>query len=216
LFQISKLRHDASLRWFHQGHQKARGRPKLYDGKVLFTDLTRFEAAGEENGMIFYSAVINSPYFQRNLCIVYVLKHQGKHLHTALLFSTDLLLSASDIYRFYKARFQIEFLFRDAKQFTGWTDCQSCQQHVLDFHLNASMTALNLIKLKDRSQSPLQSTRQHPISIASWKIRNSHEHLLQRFSFHLALNFNAIKSSSIFQYLCNFSTISSSTSSTPY
>jgi len=122
----------------------------------------------------------------------------------------------STTYRFYKARFQIEFLFRDAKQFTGWTDCQSRQQHVLDFHLNASMTALNLIKLEDRSQSPLQSTGQHPISIASWKIRNSYEHLLQRFSFHLALNFNAIKSSSIFQYLCNFPTISSSTSSTPY
>jgi len=81
---------------------------------VLFTDLTRFEVAGEENGMMFYSVVVNSPCFQRNLCIVYVLKHQGKHLHTALLFSTDLLLSASDIYRFYKARFQIEFLFRDA------------------------------------------------------------------------------------------------------
>jgi hypothetical protein len=47
---------------------------------------------------------------------------------------------------FYKARFQIEFIFRDAKQFTGLLDCQSCDADKLDFHFNASLTALNLAK----------------------------------------------------------------------
>ena len=58
----------------------------------------------------------------------------------AVLFSTDVDLDALTLYRYYKARFQIEFLFRDAKQFTGLTDCQARSQAKLDFHFNASLT----------------------------------------------------------------------------
>jgi len=41
----------------------------------------------------------------------------------AVLFSTDTQLDALSIYQYYQARFQIEFLFRHAKQFTGLCDC---------------------------------------------------------------------------------------------
>ena len=47
LYQIGKLRHDANLRWLYQGEQKPCGRRRLYDGKVKFDDLSRFEATGE-------------------------------------------------------------------------------------------------------------------------------------------------------------------------
>lgn len=36
-------------------------------------------------------------------------------------FCTDLSMSACDIFDLYRTRFQIEFVFRDAKQFTGLT-----------------------------------------------------------------------------------------------
>lgn len=36
-------------------------------------------------------------------------------------FCTDLSMSARDIFDLYRTRFQIEFVFRDAKQFTGLT-----------------------------------------------------------------------------------------------
>jgi hypothetical protein len=52
----------------------------------------------------------------------------------------------TEIYRFYKVRFQIEFLFRDAEQFTGLLDCHARCEQSLYFHFNASMTALNLIE----------------------------------------------------------------------
>lgn len=60
LYQIGKLRHDANLRWLYQGEQKSRGRPRLYNGKVKFDDLTRFEAAGELDGLQLYTAVVNT------------------------------------------------------------------------------------------------------------------------------------------------------------
>ena len=69
-----------------------------------------------------------------------------------VLFSSDLNQTADDLYRLYRLRFQIEFIFRDAKQFTGLSDCQARDAKKLDFHFNASLSALNLAKLDARRQ----------------------------------------------------------------
>jgi hypothetical protein len=138
LEMIGKLRHDANLRWLYQGKQKPRGRRKLYDGKVSFDDLSRFEFVGEISGVKLYTGIVNSAHFKRDLRLVYLVKNVGNKIQTASLFSTDIQLAAKDIYRFYKARFQIEFLFRDAKQFTGLADCQARCSSALHFHFNAT------------------------------------------------------------------------------
>jgi len=49
--------------------------------------------------------------------------------------------------KYYQLRFQIEFLFRDAKQFAGLNHCQARNQHKLDFHFNMSLAAVNLAKV---------------------------------------------------------------------
>jgi hypothetical protein len=64
-----------------------------------------------------------------------------------LLASTDLEQEPAQIALFYHLRFQIELLFRDAKQFTGLTECQSCNEVKLDYHFNASLSAINLGRL---------------------------------------------------------------------
>lgn len=204
---VCKLRQDANLRWLYQGPQKKRGRPKQYDGKVQFlqSELVRFESVGTVDGIQLYTGVINSVHFKRNIRIVYLIKPVGDRLQTALLFSTDTDLAALKIYRLYKARFQIEFLFRDAKQFTGLSDCQARGQKALHFHFNASMTALNLLKLEDRQRT--QDAHRSVISIASWKVRKFNQHLLERFSSILGLDFSLIKSSPAFETLCNYGAI---------
>ena len=77
-------------------------------------------------------------------------KSVGNQVQIALLFSTDLLLGAKTLVHFYKARFQIEFLFHDAKQFLGLNHCQARCRQAWHFHFNTSMTALNPIKLEER------------------------------------------------------------------
>lgn len=106
---------------------------------------------------------------------------------------------------YYKARFQIEFLFRDAKQFLGLNHCQARCSESLHFHFNASMTALNLLKLEDRQY---HSGSSKVISIASWKIRKANAHLLERFSSYLGLDFSCIKSRPEFEILCNYGVVS--------
>ncbi|MBE9103059.1 hypothetical protein [Vacuolonema iberomarrocanum] len=99
------------------------------------------------DGTQLYSAVVWSVCFACAIHLLYLLKPINGVPHYALLFSTDTNLIALDIYQFYKARFQIEFIFRDARQFTGLADCQSRHSQALDMHVNASLTALNLAKV---------------------------------------------------------------------
>jgi hypothetical protein len=205
LHHIGKLRHDAALRFLYTGPQKPRGRRKQYDGKVKFDDVSRLEFVQETEGIRIYTAVVNSVRLKRNLRIIYLVKQDGDKVQSALLFSTDIDLSVLEIYRYYKARFHIEFLFRDAKQFTGLPDCQARSQETLHFHFNASMTALNLLKLEDR-QTTTDSDRR-VISIASWKVRKSNEHLLKRFSEILGLDFSSIKSTPAYETLRNYGAI---------
>jgi IS4 transposase len=108
-----------------------------------------------------------------------------------VLFSTDVEQDPTDIYKLYTLRFQIEFLFRDAKQFTGLTDCQARNSLKLEFHFNASFTALNLAKVEAVQQqvgTPLI------FSMASVKRRALNEHLLDRFISNLDLSPSVIKS----------------------
>ena len=202
---IGKLCHDANLRWLYQGEPKPRGRRQRYDGKVSFEELTRLELADERDEVKLYTAIVNSAHFQRDLRMVYLVKPVGRPVPTALLFSTDLELTAKDIYSFYQARFQIEFWFRDAKQFTGLNDCQARCRQALHFHFNAAMTSLNLLKLEDRQPAP--DFERRVISIATWKIRKANAHLLERLSSWLGLEFSSIKSRPNFDSLCNYGAI---------
>jgi hypothetical protein len=205
LHLISKLRQDADLRWLYTGAQKPKGRHRQYSGKVSFDDLSRFERVGELDGQRVYTAIVNSPAFKRTLRIVYLVREDNGKTASALLFSTDTDCPALDILRYYKARFQMEFLFRDAKQHTGLCDCQATRKEKLDFHFNASLTALNLLRLQDHLKAGGNGRR--VISIASGKIRQFNAHLLERFSRHLKLDFSAIKSSQAFADLCNYGAI---------
>ena len=205
LHLISKLRHDASLRYLYTGPHTRRGRPKQYDGKVNFTDLSRLTAVPLSEHVTLYTAVVNSVSFKRNIRLVYVCKRQGTKVLTALLFSTDTALDAERIYRYYTARFQIEFLFRDAKQFTGLLDCQARSEDCLTFHVNASMTALNFLKLEDRQM--FQDDHDHVISINSWKIRKFNEHQLERIISTLGFDLSSIKLHPHYEDLLNYGTI---------
>ncbi|MEL6778960.1 MAG: IS4 family transposase, partial [Cyanobacteria bacterium J06597_16] len=123
----------------------------------------------------------------------------------ALLFSTDLALDPIQLYRAYKARFQVEFIFRDAKQFTGLTDCQARDAQKLDFHFNASLSALNLAKYEQFLQH--DSKQPFIFSMSSYKRRKLNQHLLERFINNLELDATSIKSHPNYQNLCDYGSL---------
>jgi hypothetical protein len=117
--------------------------------------------------------------------VVLVNRKAGTKPRSIVLASTDLALDGHKLVEFYVARFQIEFLFRDSKQFTGLTDCQARAESVLDFHFNAALATLNLARAEDlRAQA---APTPHVFSMASWKQRHFNERLLDVFIENLAL-----------------------------
>jgi hypothetical protein len=205
LHQIGKLRADANLRYLYAGPKRlGPGRPKTYDGKVNWADLSRFDQLDiQDDHILLYHQVLNHVHFKSNLRVVLVVDTQ--HNRRAVLFSTDVELDALSLYRYYKARFQIEFLFRDGKQFAGLTDCQARSQTKLDFHFNASLSAVTLAKLEAR-QFTVDS--QQSFSMASLKRRNFNRHLIDRINDHLANGQSLDKSSPDYEALCNYGVIS--------
>ena len=203
LHQIGKLRHDANLRYLYQGPQKAKGRPRQYDGKFKLGETARLSFVAHQEGVDIYTAVVNCVHLKQAIRLVYVEKKLAQGTKRALLFSTDTSLDALSLYRYYQARFQIEFLFRDAKQFTGLGDCQARSEQALYNHFNASFTALNLLKWQDRQMSPQRT----PISIASWKRRCFNVLFMERIFSNSAFDLSFIKSTPAYHDLCNFGEI---------
>jgi hypothetical protein len=208
LHTVGKLRQDADMRYFYTGpkREKGSGRQKTYDGKVDWQDLRRFHYVAYQDGIEIYTLVLNHVSLKRTLRVVVLLdvRDPEKRRYT-LLFSTDTDLDALTIYRYYKARFQIEFIFRDAKQFTGLTDGQARDANRLDFHFNASLIALNIAKAE------LLQAQDHagPIvySIASVKACFFNAHYLQVISSKLGLDLSSIKNSPQYQALREYGQI---------
>ena len=101
----------------------------------------------------------------------------------------------------------IEFIFRDAKQFTGLTDCQARSSQKLDFHFNASLTALNMAKWEQYQQRDIWEP--FVFSMASYKRRKLNQHLLERFIRNLELDETSVKRHPNYQTLCDYGLIAS-------
>ena len=126
-------------------------------------------------------------------------------IKNALLFSTDIHLSPQQIIEYYQARFQIEFIFRDAKQFTGLSDCQSPHPQRLDFHFNDSLTSLNLAKYQ--AYNCHLSSQPFVFSMASYKRLQLYRHLLSTFIDKLDWDPNLILNHSNFPSLLSYGTL---------
>jgi len=208
---ISKLRCDADLQYVYTGEQKPRGRKRKYDGKVDLTDVSRMTLVSEiEPQLYLYTIEVWVVRMKRKVRLAYIRDcRHPERVGLALLFSTDINLGALELLAFYKSRFQIEFIFRDAKQFTGLADCQARDLTKLDFHFNSSLMALNLAKF-DAWQLHLAKHPHDPFvfSMASYKRLAFNRHLLERFISWLDLDLTSIKLHPNFHKLCNYGSIS--------
>ena len=179
---VSRLRSDAFLRYAFTGQQKnGRGRPKQYEGKVNIKklDFNYFKEIEKNHLCKIYNAKVHSRALNRfiNLVIVYT-KRKDKWIHK-LYFSTDLDLEAKLLLEYYQTRFQIEFIYRDAKQFTGLNDFQGRSQQKLHFHFNTSLTSINIAKIAHWISIPKENRK--AFSMSSVKTVHHNQLLINRF-----------------------------------
>lgn len=124
----------------------------------------------------------------------------------AYLFSTDLELTELQIYEFYVSRFQIEFIFRDAKGFTGLGDCQSRDPRRINYHFNASLTALNVARFQDAELQEKKEVR-HAFSMTNWARKYHVEIVINRFIAMFGLDQTLIKLHPDYDSLLSFGNI---------
>lgn len=120
----------------------------------------------DNESVTLHCAIVKSKSLKRKIKVVVAeLNCSGKTIRK-ILFSTKFTLKASEIFLIYHSRFQIEFLYRDAKQNTGLEDWQSTDADRLSFGYNASLSAVNVArKIGDEIQQ--QTGRR--LSVASVK-----------------------------------------------
>ena len=204
---VSKLREDADLSYLSiQPKTGKRGRPAKYGGKVDVTNLNPeyFTLVENEKEITAYSAIVYSKSLERNiLLVVELFQLKGKIIYR-LLFSTDTTQAPIDVIDIYHTRFQIEFGFRDAKQFAGLENSQARSGNKLNFHFNAALTTVNIAKVMQLSNP---QTRENPFSMATYKILFHNTLMLSRFFRLFAINPNSIKNRQHVNELLYFGTM---------
>jgi hypothetical protein len=205
---VSRLRDDAHLQYLYRGTPKSgRGRPQLYDGKVDYNKLNTqyFELVEDNEECKIHKAIVHSKSLNRsiNLVIVFTL-NKGKWSHK-LYFCTDLDLPAKLLLEYYRTRFQIEFIYRDAKQFTGLNDCQARSKNKLHFHFNSALTSINLAKAIH--WLPTSKKERKPFSMSSVKTMYHNQLLLDRFFVVFGISPNTQKNKTKVKEMLRYGTI---------
>jgi hypothetical protein len=154
---VGKMRKDADLKHLFTGLRTGKpGRPRLYDGKVSLNDFSRWDALPWADECMVYTVVAHSVRLKRQVRVVAVVWPGARR--TEVLFSTSTEMTAATIIALYRARFSMEFPFRDGKQFAGLSECQSRQVESLHFHWNMALMAVSSARL-----SQLQGQRAGPL-----------------------------------------------------
>ena len=158
LHLISKLRNDSALYYPYTDPYAGRGPRRIYGDRIdptaipeRFLKQTTVEHDLETR---IYQLEARHETFDQPLNVVVIVKrHQttGKHAHV-YLFSSDCTLAWDVLRDDYQLRFQIEFTFRDAKQYWGLEDFMVVKEAAVTNAMNLAFFMVNLSRrlMRDR------------------------------------------------------------------
>ena len=172
------------------GDRPGKGRPRVKDGKLDWGNIDGERLPVVEQGprMLVRSGLVYVKCLKRTVRLVAVdyLKEDGSLFTRKLYFCTDTDRTAEWVLERYHGRFWIEFLFRDAKQFTGLAHCQSTDHDKLENHVNLSLTAVSAAKAAH--WLPMPEQERGPFSMAELKSYYYNLSLVERFSEALGID----------------------------
>lgn len=152
---VSKLQHNSALYYEFDKLEgkKRRGRPSKYGKKIEIDKLDDkyLKSIKEIDGeieKIFQIKCLNKS-FDNPLNVIFIVNTniETKKTTYAILFSTDLELSYQKIRTYYSSRFQIEFNFRDEKQFWGLEDFMNTKEIRIHNFINLSAFMVNFSQI---------------------------------------------------------------------
>jgi putative transposase len=150
LHLISKMRTDVALYPAFEGEYSGKGPRPKYGAKLdvrHLDDKKYLKATSIEKNILtqIYQGQLYNKEFAFPLNIVVILKTNlltNAQAHV-VLFSTDLKQDYEQIIKYYSLRFQIEFNFRDAKQYWGLEDFMNTKEIAVTNAANLSLFMVN-------------------------------------------------------------------------
>ncbi len=150
LHLISKLRSDSALYFEYEGERKKSGPLRRYGDKLDYRAIPeqyRMETTQDKGIRTdVYQARMLHECFADPINVVLLVKtnlESGARAH-AVLFSSDLSLTHDTLIHYYRLRFQIEFNFRDAKQFWGMEDFMVIKETPVTNAVNLAFFMVNV------------------------------------------------------------------------
>lgn len=210
LHLITRLRDDAVLHYAPPPKKKGqRGRPKKYGDRFRARnpDVQQLAIISEDEERRIYGGIVYVKSLKRlvKAAIIHELKAEGQIKSVKIFICTDLEFPAQDIWPWYKSRFQIEFLYRDAKQHVGLEDTQSRTKEALEYHFNMSLTAVSVAKTAHYLS--LKKDRRGAFSMADIKTQYFNELIVDRIFDVFANCPNITKNHTAFKKLYNLGKI---------
>lgn len=163
LHLISKLRYDAALYFPYTAPYAGRGPHRKYGDKVDYDDLpVQYLKDTTVEGHIqtcLYQMQMLHKEFTQPLNVVIIVKTNLRTQARAhvVLFSSDVALAYAPLVDYYGLRFQIEFNFRDAKQYWGLEDFMNVTPTGVTNAANLSLFMVNVayrLRADGRPQDP--------------------------------------------------------------
>lgn len=157
---ISKLQCNSALYFPYEGPYGGRGAKRKYGDKIDYNNIPRKylkNTTTEKSIRIdIYQMTMLHKLFGQKLNVVIIVKTNLKTLASGhvVLFSSDLDLAYDKLIDYYKLRFQIEFNFRDAKQYWGLEDFMNVKETPV---INAANLAFFMVNI---SQALIDNVRQ--------------------------------------------------------
>ncbi len=204
---ITRLRNDCVLKYPYLGKYSGSGRPRKYDGKVVVKAIeeARFTKHQIDKNTVWYEAELWVQSLDKltTVLIQHDLADDGTIKKARVLVcADDKLLNGKDIGHYYHCRFQIEFLFRDGKQFAGLEDCQARSAEKLDFHFNTSLTSVSLAKVAYYLPIPVEE--RNSFSMHNVKTEAANHLFLKKVFLAYGIDPQQAKNNSAYAELCTF------------
>lgn len=153
LHLISKLRCDAALYLPYDGPYQGHGPRRKYGDKLDYnqlpaTYLMETNTADQIETRIYQMQCLHKEFSQPlNVVIIVKVNLQTNARAHVILFSSDLELAYDKLIDYYRLRFQIEFNFRDAKQYWGLEDFMNTSEIAVT---NAASLSLFMVNFSQR------------------------------------------------------------------
>jgi putative transposase len=168
---ISKLQFNAALHFTFTGEYCGRGPHRKYGDKINYDTFEidhancLVEKQKQKDGSTWHIYQLDNMLHRNfdmplNVVVIYKYDNNGTHKgqrSNAVLFSTDMSASSKTIISYYQARFQIEFDFRDARQYFGLSHFKNVKKtqvtNVIGFaFFMVTLSRILLFELKNKQQ----------------------------------------------------------------